>query len=434
MIRPLLLVILVSTFAFGQKTTGITEKLIYEFDPARPVEHFDASPDGSLWFAVDGFAQIRNMIISGTRIEKEFNEIPVATAQIDPTNSYIIWMGLVRNIDLDGFNMTVTEVHKASLAKSGLVTDSIGAFTADYNSLYFSRNGEHFAALLPRANIKQQGVRDVVLLDGKVISTEYQRPRTFSFGTGSDTWAFRANDDEMDYLITKTGAQVVAKRDKNPYARPEEAIIRFFSPHNIALGGIVEGMDYNNNFYNSAALYKTSYRSAHRDSARHYMIFGNKVLPPHRWINNIAMDTAGTHIAYFGADPAWVPMGDERKGVVVLDGKVIAGPYASTSLLFMSPSGKHLAWTVKEGEVMKLYYNKKYVGDVGAGMRFVWSGDEKNYAYVTSNARGKSIVIVGNKESAPFDRTGRLGFSRDGKSLEFLGLRAHKLYQVKIKL
>src|SRR5688500_9995691 len=121
MIRPLIFLILSVTFAFGQKNTaGITEKLIYEFDPARPVEHFDASPDGSLWFGVDGFAQIRNMIISGTRIEKEFNEIPVATAQIDPTNSYIIWMGLIRNVDLEGFNMTVTEIHKAYPSKNGL--------------------------------------------------------------------------------------------------------------------------------------------------------------------------------------------------------------------------------------------------------------------------------------------------------------------------
>ena len=259
-------------------------------------------------------------------------------------------------------------------------------------------------------------------------------PRTFSFGKGADTWAFRANDDTREYLITKTGEQVVAMHDKNPYARQDEAIIRFFSSDNIALGGIVEGLDYNNHFSNAAALYKTSYRSTQLDSARHYLIFRNKVQKPHRWINNISIDTSGQHIAYFGADPNWTRGGDERKGVVVLDGNVIAGPYASTSLLFMSPSGKHLAWTVKEGETMKLYYDKKAVGDVGAGMKMIWSKDEKQYAYVTANARGKSIVFASGKESAPYDRTGRLGFSADGKTLEFVALRANKLYQVRMKL
>lgn len=434
MIRPLVLVLIAVSIAYGQKNPAIAEKLIYEFDPARPVVHFDATPDGSLWFAVDGFAQVKNMIISGTRMSKEFNEIPLATAQMDPSGRYIIWMGLVRNIDLDGFNMTQTELYKAYKSGNAPQNDSLGTYTADYNSIAFSRDGAHWAAMLPRANVKQEGLRDLVLLDGVLISKDRQSPRTFSFGKGTDTWAFRANDETHEYLVTKSGEQIVAIHDRNPYARQDEAIIRFFSSDNIALGGIVEGLDYNNKFSNAAALYKTSYRSSHRDSARHYVIFRNKILKPHRWINNISIDTAGQHIAYFGADPGWVPKGDERKGVVVSDGTVIAGPYASTSLLFMSPSGKHLAWTVKEGEKMKLYYDKKLVGDVGAGMKMIWSKDEKQYAYVTANARGKSIVFAGGKESTPYDRTGRLAFSADGKSLEFVGLRASKLYQVKMKL
>jgi hypothetical protein len=434
MIRPLLLVLIAVAFAYGQTNAQISEKLIYEFDPARPVEHFDATPDGSLWFAVDGFAQVKNMIISGMRIDRPFNEIPIASAQMDPAGRYIIWMGLVRNLDLDGFNMTTTEVYKSYQANAGIRNDSIGTYTADYNSLAFSPDGEHWAAMMPRANVRQEGLRDVVLLDGKIISTDRQQPRMFSFGNGPEAWSFRSNDDTREYIVTKDGEQVLAVHNKNPYARQDEAIIRFFSSDNIALGGIVEGFDYNHNFSNAAALYKTSYRSAHKDSVRQYLIFRNKVHKPLRWINNIAVDTAGTHIAYFGADPAWAPMGDERKGVVVYDGNVIAGPYASTTLLFMSPSGKHLAWTVKEKEAMKLYYDKKAVKDVGAGLKVVWSQDEKHFAYVTSNARGKSIVVAGGKESPPFDRTGRLGFSADGKTLEFVALRAHKLYQVKMKL
>jgi len=434
MIRPLLLVLVAATFAFGQKNAQITEKLIYEFDPARPVEHFDASPDGSLWFAVDGFAQVKNMIVSGTRIDQPFNEIPIASAQMDPSGQYIVWMGLVRNVDLDGFNMTTTEVYKTYLRQSGIRNDSIGTFTADYNTLAFSRDGAHWAAMMPRANVRQEGLRDVVLLDGKIISTDRQMPRSFSFGKGTDTWSFRANDDTKEYIITKDGEQVLALHNKNPYAKQEEPVIRFFASDNIALGGIVEGFDYNHKFSNAAALYKTSYRSAHRDSARQYLIFHNKIQKPLRWINNILLDTAGAHIVYFGADPQWVPMGDERKGVVVYDGNVIAGPYASTSLLFMSPSGKHLAWTVKENEAMKLYYDKKAVAEVGAGIKLIWSHDEKQYAYVTSNQRGKSIVHVAGTESMPFDRTGRLGFTADGKTLEFVGLRANKLYQVKMKL
>jgi hypothetical protein len=434
MIRPLLLVIVAATFAFGQKNTQITEKLIYEFDPARLVEHFDASPNGSLWFAVDGFAQEKNIIISGKRIDRPFNEIPVASAQMDPSGSYVIWMGLVRNLDLDGFNMTTTEVYKAYPASTGVRNDSIGFFTSDYNALAFSRDGAHWAAMLPRANVKQTGLRDVVLLDGKILSTDRQQPRMFSFGNSGDAWSFRASDDTREYIVTKDGEQVLSMHNKNPYARPDEAVIRFFSADNIALGGIVEGFDYNHNFTNAAALYKTSYRSAHKDSARFYLIFKNKVQRPLRWVNNISIDTSGEHIAYFGADPAWVPMADERKGVVVYDGNVIAGPYASTSLLFMSPSGKHLAWTVKESDGIKLYYDKKDIASVGSGMKVVWSRDEKQFAYVTSNERGKSVVHVAGKESAPFDRTGRLDFAADCKAVEFVGLRANKLYQVKMKL
>jgi hypothetical protein len=433
MIRPLVLFLLSATFVFGQKSS-VTEKLIYEFDPSRPVEHFDATADGSFWFAVDGFNLKRNIIISGERFERDFNEIPIASAQMDPSGSYIIWMGLVRSMDVDGFNTTTTELYKAYMHGDHLHNDSIGFFGADYNTLAFSRDGAHWAALLPRANVKQQGLRDVVLLDGKIISTDYQMPRMFSFGKDEDSWAFRANDDVKEYLVTKEGAQVISLRNKNPYVRQDEAIIRFFSHENIALGGIVEGFDYNHHFANHAALYKTSYRSAHRDSARSYLIFKNKVQRPLRWINNITLDSAGEHIAYFGADPAWVPMGDERKGVVVHDGNVIAGPYETTSLLYMSPSGTHLAWSAKEGEDMKFFYDKKFVSTIGAGLKVVWSKDEKQYAYVTSNERGKSIVRIGNKVSEPYDRTGRIGFSADGKLVEFVALRANKLYHVKMKL
>lgn len=435
MIRPLALIILTASFAFGQKNAAVTEKVIYEFDPARPVEHFDATPDGSLWFAVDGFASLRNMIIAGTRIERDFNEIPVASAQLDPSGKYIIWIGLMRSYDDDGFNTTTSELYKAHLHGDHVHNDSVGFITADYNTLSFSPKGEHWAALMPRANVKQQGLRDVVILDGNIVSTDNQMPRMFSFGKDTDSWSYRSTEDTKEFVVTKDGKQLLyERRNKNPYVQSDDPIIRFFSPQNIALGGIVEGFDYNYNFTKPAALYKTSYRSTHRDSARTYLIFKNKVHPPLRWINNIAIDTAGNHIAYLGADPGWRPMTDERKGVVVLDGNVIAGPYESTSLLFMSPSGKHLAWTIKENNAMKLYYDKKFVADVGVGMKVVWSHDEKQYAYVTSNERGKSIVHVGSKQSDAYDRTGRIGFSADSKTLEFVGLKGSKLYHVKMKL
>lgn len=435
MIHPLLFLLFAASIAFGQKPASVTEKLIYEFDPARPIEHLEATPDGSLWFAVDAFNLKRNIIISGERIERDFNEIPIVSAQMDPSGSYIIWMGLVRSFDVDGFNTSTTEVYKAYRANGKVRNDSAGFFTADYNTLAFSRDGAHWAALLPRANVKQQGLRDVVILDGKIIAADNPMPRMFSFGSTSDTWAYRSTEDTKENLVTKEGIKLLIQhRSKNPYSQNDEPVIRFFSPENIAFGGIAEGFDYDNHFPHVAALYKTSYRSAHRDSARSYLIFRNKVQRPLRWINNITFDTAGEHIAYLGADPAWEPRTNERRGVVVLDGNVIAGPYDATSLLFMSPSGKHLAWSAKEGEAMKLFYDKKFVANIGAGLRVVWSKDEKRYAYITTNERGKSVVHTGAKVSEPFDRTGRIGFSDDDKTLEFAGLRANKLYQVKIKL
>src|SRR4051812_48055589 len=44
-----------------------TEKELYTFDIARPIKHFDATPTGSNWFAVDEFGLMRTMIIRGTR-------------------------------------------------------------------------------------------------------------------------------------------------------------------------------------------------------------------------------------------------------------------------------------------------------------------------------------------------------------------------------
>src|SRR5947207_11483620 len=81
----------------------ISEKELYEFDIARPIEHFDALPDGSDWFAVDQFGLLQTMIIRGNRIEKRFNEIPRTTARFSPNGDYVIWMGLERSFDSQGF-------------------------------------------------------------------------------------------------------------------------------------------------------------------------------------------------------------------------------------------------------------------------------------------------------------------------------------------
>ena len=107
----------------------VTEKQLYTFDIARPVEHFDATPSGDLWYAVDKFALLRTITINGNHYDRHFNEIQLRTTQIAPSGNYMVWMGLDRSVDGQGFNTTTTSVFEYN--KRTHTTDSLGSYHSD---------------------------------------------------------------------------------------------------------------------------------------------------------------------------------------------------------------------------------------------------------------------------------------------------------------
>src|SRR6185436_7144059 len=169
--------LLISTSSFAQPPISekypeakISEKPMYTFDVARPLKHFDALADGSDWFAVDEFGLLQTIIIRGTRFERRFNEIQPPTAKFSPNGDYLIWMGLDRSYDEQGYNTTRTTVFRS--AKDSPVPDSVFSVTSDNNSLFFSKSGQHWAATMPASKSNQTGLRDVVLIDGLVMGKD----------------------------------------------------------------------------------------------------------------------------------------------------------------------------------------------------------------------------------------------------------------------
>ncbi|MDP4220369.1 MAG: hypothetical protein Q8916_12585 [Bacteroidota bacterium] len=411
----------------------LSEKEIYTFDIARPVKHFDATPTGDNWFAVDEFGLMQTMIVRGVRFEKRFNEIPVHTARLSPKGDEFIWMGLERSFDSKGFNTTTTTVYKSTM--QSVVPDSIGSFTSDYNSLYYSRSGNHWAAVLPAANVYQRGLRDVVLYDGLIIGKDNPKPASFSFGPDELSWAYRSTDARDEFLVTQYAVQKMYTRtNSNPYLPSPDPIIYHFTPDISSIRYTLDGRDYDFGFRHSAQLYKTSYFPSHQDTSHMYLIFGDKRGPNFRWINNIQIDTNGNHVAYFACDTTGegrVLHRNEKIGVVVEDGKIIAGPYEDMGRLFLSPSGKNIAWSAKKNGTISLYLNGKRVGDVGEYVDFFWSGDEKKFAYLSGDERGKNFLVAGGKRSPAFDRVGRVGWTSDNKAIEYCAVKYDKLLKIR---
>ena len=164
-----------------------------------------------------------------------------------------------------------------------------------------------------------------------------------------------------------------------------------------------------------------------------YMIFAGKREPNFRWINNTQIDTNGNHIAYFACDTMdeGRRIRNEKIGVVVEDGKIIAGPYDEVGRLFLSRSGKNIAWTAKKDSIVTLYLNGKKISDVGAYVDFFWSSDEKKIAYLSSDEHGRYFIVAGGKRSESYDRIGRVGWSSDNKAVEYCALKYNKLLQIK---
>ena len=428
--------------AFAQKPTAsyadkyplakFSEKQLYEFDLARPLKQFDATPTGSNWFAVDEFALMNTIVIRGTRFERRFNEIPSYSTSLSPKGDYVIYMGLDRSFDSKGFNTTTTTVFKANLSSS--LPDSVGAFTSDYNNLFFSRTGDHWAATLPASNQMLHGLRDVVLVDGLIAAKDNPKPGKFAFDHSEENWAYRSTDNRDENLVTKFKVQKMYTRAKaNPYLASADPTVYHFTPDLRLAPFQLDGRDYDFDFQHAAQLYKTSYFPDHQDTAHMYLIFAGKREPNFRWINNIQIDTGGTHIAYFACDTTGEgsKIRNEKVGVVVEDGKIISGPYDEMGRLFLSPSGKNLAWTASKKGQLSLYLNGKKIGDVGESMDVAWTSDEKKIAYLTSDDRGKQFVVVGGKRSPNFDRVARLGWSDDGKELLYCAVKYNKLLQIR---
>jgi len=406
---------------------------MYEFDLARPVKHFEALPDGSDWFAVDEFDHLQTMIVRGVSFPKQFNEISRVTARFSPKGDYVIWMGFLRGYDNKGFNTTTTTVYKTTLKST--TPDSIGSFTSDYNTLVFSASGDHWAATLPAASTTQRGLRDVVLIDGLIVAKNNPSPGMFSFDKNESGWAYRSTDGRDENLVTQFAVQKMYTRSKtNPYVASNDPIVYHFSPDIKSFPYILDSRDYDFDYHYPAQLFKTTYFQEGKDTAHSYIIFNNKRQPNFRWINNIQIDTNGPHIVYFAGDTAGdgrMAMTNDKIGLVIRDGKVIAGPYDEMGRLFLSPSGKNIAWSAKKNGEFSIYLNGKKLGDVGAYTDCYWSADEKKLAYLSTDERGKNFIVAGSKRSPSYERIGRVAWTSDDKTVEYCAVKYNKLVQIK---
>jgi hypothetical protein len=413
-----------------QKEAKTKQTAIYEFDAARAIIHFDATADGKHWFAVDKFAQMQNIIINGRREELEFNEIPVATAQLSPDGNTLVWMGLERSYDAQGFNTTTTHLYEHTNAGLRLH----GKFTADYNSLQFFPKFNKWVAILQAANnVNQKGEKDLIVENGKVISHGEPSPRMFSYDTTGTRWAYRASDKAKENLVSSTGKQFLyERRTANPYLPSDDPTVLLFTPDIKMFGTILDGRDYNLGFRDVAELFKTNYKATSSDTARFYIIFKNKKQPLFKWITNIAMDTAGRTIAYLASDPKEFGKSrrDDSRGVIVRDGNIIAGPYRKVGKLFISPSGKRIAYSASDGDEYQLYLDGKPVGKIGEYVDLSWSPDEKRIAYISMDDRGKMTVFANGKHSPIYERIGRIGWLVKGSGIEYLALRNTSLKKV----
>ena len=121
------------------------------------------------------------------------------------------------------------------------------------------------------------------------------------------------------------------------------------------------------------------------------------------------------------------------RAVVVYDGKVFAGPFPGIAVLFMSPSGKHLAYSLNLRS-SKFYLDKKVYAKTSAVTDAVWSPDESHLAIIVVGEHGKLFVAANGKRSPLFEHIGRVGWSRDGRHVEFVGILNGKVIEVRQSL
>ena len=56
--------------------------------------------------------------------------------------------------------------------------------------------------------------------------------------------------------------------------------------------------------------------------------------------------------------------------------------------------------------------------------------DEKQFAYLTGDERGKNFIVAGGKRSPSYDRIGRVGWTNGNKSVEYCAVKYDKLVKV----
>lgn len=402
----------------------ITESTIMKLDAARRIRHFDAAPDGSNWLMVDAFGPWESIVLNGERFAKEYHTIPASTAKVSPNGKYLLWMGLSRAFTDDGFNATLTTLYKN--------TDSITAYTSDYNDVAFSVNGKDWAALFPYANEKQAEDRNAVVMNGKELSKNGGVPKQFTFGPNG--WAYRATDGLKEYLVTQSGQTLLRERKSGGFGsqQPMDSVVWHYAPYKRISDAVVEAIDFNNPGV-VAQLHRTSYRAKDQKNALSYISYKDKMYMPSRWVTNVLLDTAGKNVAYFACDPSLnnsFSNRDERIGIVVLNGEKYDGPMRSLERMFLSPSGKNIAYSAS-GDSSRMILNKKVIGPVGQLVQALWSLDEKTFSYATMNNRGLVQVVVNGKISEPYELIGRMGWTKDSKFVEYLAVRHGKVIKVK---
>jgi hypothetical protein len=421
----------------GLAEAKVIQTMVYEFDPSRPVIHFDANPSGSLWFAVDKFGLRQDMIVAGKRIPISFNTIEFQTAQMSPDGNQLVWMGLERSYDSLGYNMTTTHIFEHTLRDGRIEERSVGKYTADYNTLQFFPQNRTWAAILPAANkVTQQGDKDLVLINGDIVSKNEPEPRMFAFDSTGKRWAYRSNRGQEEFLITSEGKKFLYRTtNTNPMLPSDLPSVMRFSPDIKLFNVLLDGRDYDFDFRAAATMFKTTYLTSRQDTAQMYLIFQGQKQPLFHWITNIVIDSSGKNIAYFAADPKTYQTQTSRvnNAVVVHNGKITAGPFMGANRLFLSPSGNKTAYSVIVDSVYKLYLDGKFIGECGEYSEIIWR-NESVAAYVTITDRKKLYVVAGKKRSPLYDRIGRVGLTKDGKALEYLALRNNILYKVQQSL
>ncbi|MDP4234649.1 MAG: hypothetical protein Q8922_11725 [Bacteroidota bacterium] len=407
--------------------TRVSERQLFSFDIARTVKLMDATPDASHWYVVDDFAHWQQITIDSQRVEHPFHEIPKSGIRLSPKGDYVIWTGLMRGFTHLGFDSTTVYLYKDMAP--------IGHYVADFPAIEFSRSGDRWAVLLPYAYEMQTGDRDFVIVDGLLAHKGEVYPHQFSFSHDEKHWAYRATDGLIEKLITDKSDTSIFLYKRAPVMNGQtwDASIWRFTPDVISPHGFLEGRDYDFGFAHVAKEYHTAYSSLAADTARRFINFNDKNQGLYRWIADVHIDDSGNHIAYFAANPAVKRVSDsvnDRTAVLVYDGNVFAGPLPGAGRIFLSPSGKHIAYTTSAAG-STFFIDGKLIARTSEIMDCIWSPDESHVAFTGIGEHGKAFVVAGGKRSPLYERIGRIGFTADGRAIQYVGIRTNKLLKVR---